>query len=201
MKREEVLSRFFETYLGSAIEAMAEAIRKHVEANVADAREDALRSFSALCENARAVQAENRLGALVRIDLSFLRVGLADRKGLYRMDACDETWLVSGAPCVSVWDAKFAFDPFFECVQTWKKKARVFGGGLREVDLDSYIAMYSMLPRIAADTLLAGLAPAFGAHPAYEALCKTEGCAITLGEYRDAQTVVFPVQAESGGGK
>jgi hypothetical protein len=196
MTREENLSEFLEEHTGNTLRDVTDGIRKSIEANAENARKSAIRAFSSLCEHARVLRDEGLLGDIVMITLSFLRIGLADGKGFYRMDACDERWLVPKVPCFTVWEAKFAFDPFFECMQKLKEKARKSGRGLREVDLDAHIAEGSLFPKLSADSFLSDLAPAFGTHPSYDALSKTENCAIALGEYRDAQAVVFPVRKE-----
>jgi hypothetical protein len=196
MTREENLSEFLGEHTGGVIPAVTEGIRNSLGANAESARESAVGAFSSLCGHARAMLDGGLLGDIAMITLSFLRVGLADGKGFYRMDACDGHWPVPKAPCFTVWEAKFAFDPFFESMRKLKEKVRKSGRGLREADLDAYIAECALLPKLSADSFLSGLAPVFGTHPAYEALPKAGGCVITLGEYRDVQAIVFPLHEE-----
>jgi hypothetical protein len=149
--------------------------------------------FAALCDLALRMQEKRLLGDVSMINFSFLRIGLADGRGLYRLDVRDENWLAAKAPPFALWDTKFAFDPYFEAVRDWKDKANRFGYGLREVDVEERTTELAALPRLAADAFIANAVPALGGHPSYAALAKTKDCAITVGEYRDSQTLVYPV--------
>jgi hypothetical protein len=54
------------------------------------------------------------------------------------------------------------------------------------------------LPQLAVNAFLAKVAPRLAASPAYVALTRAEGCAITAGEYGDFQAAMHE-DAESGG--
>ena len=57
--------------------------------------------------------------------------------------------------------------------------------------MEPYILELSEIPRGFVNAFIAKTACAFGESSAYAALSNAKDCAITVGEYRDDQTVVF----------
>jgi hypothetical protein len=200
MKRSESATReFFEAHISPDLPHIRDRIEKRFEDKAEEAKKETLDIFASLCDRARAMQKEGLLGNVAMINLSFLRIGLAEGKGLYRADVCDKDWPAMKTPCFALWDAKFAFDPYFECVRAWKERVRAFPG-VREVDVDVHASELTVFPRFVADAFLAAAGPLFAKHPSYAALSKEDGCGITLGEYRDAQTDISGIHRETQAG-
>jgi hypothetical protein len=195
--REKALREFFAAEIEGGLKDISEAIAKNIEKNEAAIKDEAVGAFSALCDKAKLMRNKGELGDVESIAFSFLRVGLADEKAFYRIDACDEDWLLQKNHCLVLWEAKAAFEPYFELARTWKRKARSFGRNLREVDTESYILEYSRIPMNLANAFLAKTAKELGEHHSYASLPKTENCAITVGEYRAEQMIIFPEEEET----
>jgi hypothetical protein len=191
--KERILSEFLETHTAADSKRVPDTIKKSLDENTGASKDELLGIFAALCDRALLMQESGTLGDIAMINISFLRIGLAEGKGLYRLDVCDEHWLAAKIPCFALWNAKLAFEPYFEQANDLKRSAIDFGYGLREVDIEGYVYGLSSLPRLAADAFLADSVPALGMHPSYAALAKAEDCAITLGEYRDSQTILYPI--------
>jgi hypothetical protein len=185
-----VLSEFFEAHIAPDLPRIREYVRERFDGNAEAAGSEAIGVFADLCGRALGMQEAGLLGDVVMINISFLRIGLAEGKGLYRIDICDKDWLTARKPCFALWDAAFAFDPYFEFVRAWKDRARAFSG-VREVDIDMYASEFSVFPRFVADAFLASEAQTFAEHPSCAALSGEESFRITLGEYRDAQTDIL----------
>jgi hypothetical protein len=198
MGRENAIREFVETHVNETLDKLPGKIAANLRNNEAAITDGAVRAFASVCDEALMRQEEATLGNVLMISFSFLRTGLAGGKGIYRIDVCDDNWLTAETPCAGYWEAAFAFDPYFAFVGERKQKLRGPERDVREIDIEEYTLGLSAVPQLAANAFLAGIAPLLGAHPSYTVLSRTEGCVITVGEYRDAQTVVCGTGGEPG---
>jgi hypothetical protein len=185
MDREYAASEFFDAHIAPTLERVSD-----IAADMESAKDAAIHAFGSVCEKVAALQKEKALGDVIMVHFSFLRTGLAERKGIYRIDMCDENWLTNTSPCHGYWEAAFAFGPYFGLVDEWKHALSGFGRNLREADIDYFALGLSIFPQLAANALLANIAVSLGTLPAYKALSRRD-CVISVGEYRDAQTTIY----------
>jgi hypothetical protein len=200
IKHEHALNQFKDSVVMETLSLIPAGIRKNLESHTEEAEAGAADAFGFLCDKVLSMQQSGALGNVVTIRLSFLRTELAHEKGIYSIDACDERLFATKTPCFALWDAKYIFDPYFEVVRLWKTKGRKSGLGVREVDVDCYALELSVFPQLVANTLLTGLANAFGEHTSYAALSKTDDCIITVGEYSGSQTTIYPLNKNENQG-
>jgi hypothetical protein len=195
--REDAIKEFLVSETENGIRDLSRRIAETIERDEAAIKSDMIAAFSALCAEAVRLRNDKEFGDVETISFSFLRTGLADEKAFYRIDANDEHWLLQKAPCFALWEAKSAFEPYFEFARELRRKARSFGRNLREVDAEALILELAAVPQGFVNAFIAKTAGEFGELPSHRALSGARGCAITVGEYRDAQTAVFPSLEES----
>jgi hypothetical protein len=196
--RKTALDEFFGLYVEKSMESFPELMEKALSEKGEEARREAVRAFESVCEKALEEQNQGELGDAILICFSFLRTGLANEKGVYLIEVYDEAWLSNTLSCHEYWEAAFAFEPYFRLVREWKEQRRHFGQGVIDADIDYFALGLSLFPQFSSDALLAELGRTLGTLPAYIALSKRD-CAITVGEYRDTQAVIFPIGDDNEG--
>jgi hypothetical protein len=191
----EAFDAYIKEIPGEILGRIAETV-KTGEAAITDG---AVSAFGSVCGKALSLQKTAELGEVLTICFSLLRVDFAKRKGVYRIDVCDDRWLVTEKACAGYWEAAFAFGPYFELIDELKKKRGDFGIGIREVDTEEYFFALSVVPELRVRAFLAGIAGILASMPPYRALSRREGCTITVGEYRGAQEIIY--RERDGNGK
>jgi hypothetical protein len=184
------LNEFIETHIATDLEEFPKAVSDALQKDEDAIRKGILRAFELVCGEALKRQEEKTLGRVSAVRFSFLRTEFIKGKGIYRTDVCDESGSTDSFPCRGYWEAAFAFEPYFRIMGERKKNLRGFGAELRDAHADYLSLVFCGFPQLAANAFLADIAPQLAAHPAYSALSRTGGCAITAGEYGDLQTAI-----------
>jgi hypothetical protein len=191
--REKAFVRFVETYAPKWEKIYAAALA----ATIAAARKDGLRElascFSSVCQRAFDMQQNDAFGAVSAIRFSFLHSSLLSGCcGSYRIDVCDDAWLLQERECAVRWNADFAFKPFFSVLADIKQEARKTIPYIREIETDAFALYWANdRPRKIADATIEMQTPAFAEFVAYRRLQKTDNCRFLLGEYRDDSHVIY----------
>jgi hypothetical protein len=189
-RRADILKEFVETHIPTGLEDFPEIVSEALQRNGDAIRNDVIRAFESVCAEATGRQEKGTLGCVRAVSFSFLRTELIKGKGVYRIDVLDEDGLADSFPCPGYWEAAFAFEPYFRITGDLKKNLHGFGAELRDAHADYFSLAFCVFPQLAANAFLANIAPQLAAHPAYSALSRTGGCAITAGEYGDLQTAI-----------
>ena len=132
----KVINEFKEKYVDKRFREETFKIYERFNSNKEDIKEEIINKFKQVCAYSMELQEKGLKGEIQYIHISYLRTGLIENKGIYRIDLYDDKWFVDKEECSINIDFDFIFKALFSHMSELEEHKKEYGRNITEMDLE-----------------------------------------------------------------
>lgn len=189
--KEKILNEFKEKYVYKKFQEEVPKIYERFNSNKEDIKQEINDNFKKVCAYAIELQEKALKDEIRYIHISYLRTGVIENKGIYRIDLYDDKWFVDKEECSINVDLDFIFVSLFSHISELEEHRKEYSRNITEMDIEKIKLSEGDKYHELTLEILKSMIDDFVECDEYKAMKKHDEIMILAGEYRDESTILF----------